>query len=60
MVDEQDFRGTIRQAMFETMLEMVTKMPGEVGLKMLTIAFEMSDVPMREEFVRILREESEE
>ena len=56
VVDEQDFRGTIRQAMFETMLEMVTKMPGEVGLKMLTIAFEMSDVPMREEFVRILRE----
>jgi hypothetical protein len=56
MVDEQDYRGTIRQAMFDTMLEMTSKLPPEVGLKLLTIAFEMSDVPMREEFVRVLRE----
>jgi hypothetical protein len=56
IVDEQDFRGTIRQAMFDTMLELVTKLPREVGLKLLTIAFEMSDVPMRDEFVKVLRE----
>lgn len=56
VVDEQDFRGTVRQAMFDSMLEMSTKLPPEVGLKLLAIAFEMSDVPMRDEFVRILRE----
>ena len=56
VVDEQDFRGTVRQAMFDSMLEMASKLPPEVGLKLLTIAFEMSDVPMRDEFVRVLRE----
>ena len=56
VVDEQDFRGTVRQAMFDSMLEMSSKLPPEVGLKLLAIAFEMSDVPMRDEFVRILRE----
>ena len=56
MVDEQDYRGTIRQAMFDTMLEMTAKLPPEIGLKLLAIAFEMSDVPMRGEFVKVLRE----
>lgn len=56
IVDEQDFRGTIRQAMFDQMLEMITKLPPQIGLKLLVIAFEMSDVPMKEDFVRILRE----
>lgn len=56
VVDEQDFRGTVRQAMFDSMLEMSTKLPPEVGLKLLAVAFEMSDVPMRDEFVKILRE----
>lgn len=56
MVDEQDFRGSLRQAMFDQMLEMITKLPPEIGLKLLAVAFEMSDVPMRDEFVRVLRE----
>lgn len=56
MVDEQDFRGTVRQAMFDSMLEMAAKLPPAVGLKLLAIAFEMSDVPMRDEFVKILRD----
>ena len=56
VVDEQDFRGTVRQAMFDSMLEMAAKLPPEVGLKLLAIAFEMSDVPMRDEFVKILRD----
>lgn len=47
VVDEQDFRGTVRQAMFDSMLEMAAKLPPAVGLKLLAIAFEMSDVPMR-------------
>jgi hypothetical protein len=56
VVDEQDFRGTQRQAMFDTMLEMTSKLPPEVGLKLLTITFEASDIPMRDEFVKVLRE----
>lgn len=58
VVDEQDYRGTVRQAMFDSMLEMATKLPPEVGLKLLAVSFEMSDVPMRDEFVRVLREVS--
>jgi len=56
IVDEQDYRGSIRQAMFDTMLEMSTKLPPEIGLKLLALAFETSDMPMRDEFVRVLRE----
>ena len=56
VVDEQDFRGTQRQAMFDTMLEMTSKLPPEVGLKLLTITFEASDIPMRDEFVKVLRD----
>ncbi len=56
IVDEQDYRGTVRQAMFDTILEMSTKLPPEVGLKLLTLAFEMSDVPMRDDFVKVLRD----
>jgi len=56
VVDQQDFRGTQRQAMFDTMLEMTTKLPPEVGLKLLAITFEASDIPMRDEFVKVLRD----
>lgn len=59
VVDEQDYRGTVRQAMFETVLEMVPRIPHpEAAMKILTLAFEMSDIPMRDEFVQILREVS--
>ena len=56
VVDEQDYRTTVRQAMFETVLDFTTKLPPEIGLKMLALAFEMSDLPMRDEFVKVLRE----
>lgn len=57
VVDEQDFRGTQRQAMFDSMLEMVTKIPDPVtGLKLLAIAFEASDLPMKDEFMKVLRD----
>lgn len=56
VVDEQDFRGTIRQAMFDQMMEMVLKLPPEIGLKLMVVAFEMSEVPMKEEFIRVIRE----
>jgi hypothetical protein len=57
VVDEQDFRGTQRQAMFDSMLEMVAKIPDPVtGLKLLAIAFEASDLPMKDEFMKVLRD----
>jgi hypothetical protein len=56
VVDQQDFRGTQRQAMFDTMLEMTSKLPPEVALKLLTITFEASDLPMKDEFVKVLRD----
>ena len=57
VVDEQDFRGTQRQAMFDSMLEMVAKIPDPTtGLKLLAIAFEASDLPMKDEFMKVLRD----
>ncbi len=56
VVDEQDFRSSVRQAMFESIMEFVPKLPPEIGLKLLALAFEMSDLPLRDEFVKVLRE----
>ena len=56
VVDEQDYRSSVRQAMFESVMEFVPKLPPEIGLKLLALAFEMSDLPLRDEFVKVLRE----
>lgn len=56
VLDEQDFHATMRQAMFTSLLEMVSKLPPEVGLKMLDLVMEMSDLPNRKEMVKRIRQ----
>lgn len=52
IVDEEDFSATVRQSMFESLMDLIGKLPPEFGLKFLPYALELSDLPNREEIVR--------
>jgi hypothetical protein len=52
VVDEQDFHQSVRQAMFEAMVDLVGKITAvspEAGLRILRMALEFSDLPNKEE-----------
>jgi hypothetical protein len=52
IVDEQDFHQSVRQAMFESMTDLVGKIAAvnaEAGLRILRMALEFSDLPNKEE-----------
>lgn len=57
VVSEQDYHGSLRQAMFEAMMEMVTRpgMSPEVAMRLLRMAFEYSDMPNKDEIVAEIR-----
>jgi hypothetical protein len=55
IVDEQDFHATLRQAMFSEMMDLVSKMPPDVGLRLLDLVIEFSDVPNKDEIVARIR-----
>lgn len=55
LVDEQDYRENIRQAMFEQMMEMVSKMPPEIAINLLDLVFEFSDLHGKDEIVARIR-----
>ena len=55
VVSEQDYHGTLRQAMFESMMQMVAKMPPELALRLLRLAYEFSDFPNKDEIVAEIR-----
>jgi len=57
VVSEQDYRATIRQAMFETLVDMVSRMHPDLAIKFLDLVFQMNDdLPDREEFVARIRQ----
>jgi hypothetical protein len=59
IVDEQDYKSTLRMAMFESLFDIVGKLAQfnpEVGLKLLDLVVEMADVPNRDEFVARIRQ----
>lgn len=55
IVSEQDFAGTMRQVMFESMNGIAGRLPPEVALRVLTIAFEYSDLPNKDEVADQIR-----
>jgi hypothetical protein len=55
VVSEQDFRESMRMAMFETMMEMLGETPPEVGIQLLDLVMEYFDVPGKEELVARIR-----
>ena len=56
IVSEQDYAGTLRQVMFDSLNKIAMSLPPEVSLRMLTIAYEFSDLPNKDEIVKSIRE----
>lgn len=57
VISEQDYRATLRQAMFETLVDMVSRMQPDLAIKFLDLVFQMNDdLPDREEFVARIRQ----
>lgn len=46
---EQDYAGTLRAVMFESLSNIAARLPPDVALRMLTLAFEYSDLPNKDE-----------
>lgn len=55
VVSEQDYAGNLRQVMFDSMNQIAQKLPPEVALKFLRVAFEYSDLPNKDEITDELR-----
>lgn len=55
VVSEQDYAGTLRQVMFDSMNQMAGRLPSEAALRLLTIAMEYSDLPNNEAIADELR-----
>jgi hypothetical protein len=55
VVSEQDFRDTNRQAMFESLSDIVSKMPPELGIKMLDVVVDLTDFPGKQQLVDRIR-----
>lgn len=56
IVDETDYKATQRQAMFEVLMETISKLPPEIAIKLLDDAMEFSDVPGKEQIVATIRQ----
>ncbi|MEE9384347.1 MAG: hypothetical protein V3V08_13165 [Nannocystaceae bacterium] len=55
VVDAQDFRETVRLAMFEQMMAMIERLDPEVSLKLLDLVFDLSDLPTKDVWVKRIR-----
>lgn len=55
VVDQQDFRETMRQAAAEQFFELLGKMPPDISLQLMDLAFEMVDMPGKDEIVKRIR-----
>lgn len=57
VMSEQDYHGTLRQAMFESMMSLVARpgLPPELALKLLRMAYDYSDMPNKDEIVAEIR-----
>jgi len=55
VVDQQDFRETVRMAMAEMLMETISKMPPELGIQLLDLAVDLTDIPNKDEIVQRIR-----
>lgn len=56
VVDQRDYRESVRQAMFESLMEVTGRLPPEVSLQLLDLVIDMSDIPNREAIVARIRQ----
>lgn len=55
VIDEHDYSASVRQAMFDSMMELLPKLTPEVAMGLLDIVVDISDLPGKEMFVRRIR-----
>ena len=55
IVDEADYAGTLRQVMFDSLQQIVQKMPPEIGLKLYAMAMDFSDLPNHKDIADQIR-----
>lgn len=55
VVSEQDYAGTLRQVMFDTMTEVAAKFPPELAVRFMRMAYEYSDMPNKDAIVDEIR-----
>jgi hypothetical protein len=55
VVSEADYAGTMRQVMFDSLNQIAGRLPPEVSIRLLRIAFEFSDLPNKDEIVEEMR-----
>lgn len=55
IISEADWRATMRQASAEQLMEMIGKMPPQIGMMLLDLAVESMDIPNREEIAKRIR-----
>lgn len=56
VVSEQDYHATNRAAMFQSLMDVVSKLPPDVSIKLIPQILELSDIPNKEEFISELRQ----
>lgn len=55
VVSEQDYAGTLRQVLFDSLNQMAQRLPPEVSMRLLTIAMDFSDLPNKDEIAGAIR-----
>lgn len=55
IVSERDYNGSLRQAMFDSLNAIVSKLPPEIGLRILAMAMDYSDLPNADEIAGEIR-----
>jgi hypothetical protein len=55
VVSEQDYSGTLRQVMFDGLMQLSQRLPPEIALRMMRIAYDYSDLPNKDEIAQELR-----
>ncbi len=55
IVSEADWRATMRQAAAEQLMDMIGKLPPQIGIMLLDLAVENMDLPNREEIAKRIR-----
>ena len=55
VVSEADYAGSLRQVMFDSLQQLVQKLPPEVGLRLFTLAMQFSDLPNHNEIADAIR-----
>lgn len=55
VIGEEDWRATIRQAQVDQLIEMLSRMPPQVGLTVLDLVVDSMDIPNRDEIAKRIR-----